>query len=143
MSHLSFLKMNLLFALNLVHLLFKLLLFVLQSLLFSDSSCTSVSRIPLILNFFLLLDQFSFKAHFFAFMCLAHGQARPSHLLGLELFELLNLILLCEVLLIACLLGLFLGLLLFAHGIVFQALLTQVSLLLTNLLDSVNPRLLL
>ena len=71
--HLRLLHVNLSLALNLIHLLFKLLLFLLQAFLFGQSCSASISSIILVLNFLLLFSKFGFKAHFFVFLSLAHG----------------------------------------------------------------------
>lgn len=118
-----FLHMHLLFTLDLAHLLLELLFLFLKALLLGEGGSASIARVLLILNFFLLFLQFSLQAHLLVFLSLSHGHASSCHFLRFQLFELLNLPLLLEVLPVAGLFGFFLRLLLLFNRVRLHALL--------------------
>ena len=142
-SHLSLLHVHLPLTLDLVNLLLKLLLFLLQTLFFSESRSASAPCIMLVLNLLLLFGKFGLKAHFFILLGLAHCQASPCHLLRLKFFQVLDLALFLEVLLVSRLFSFLFCLFLLSHGVILQTLLAQVSFLLSDLLDPINSGLLL
>lgn len=141
--HLSLLHVHLPLTLDLVNLLLKLLLFLLQALFFGESCSASAPCIMLVLNLLLLFGKFGLKAHFFILLGLAHCQASPCHLLRLKLFQVLDLALLLEVLLVSRLFSFLFCLFLLSHGVILQTLLAQVSFLLSDLPDPINSGLLL
>ena len=141
--HLSLLHVNLPLTLDLLNLLLKLLFLLLQALFFGKSCSASAPCIMLVLNLLLLFGKFGLKAHFFILLGLAHCQASPCHLLRLKFFQVLDLALFLEVLLVSRLFSFLFCLFLLSYGVILQTLLAQVSFLLSDLLDPINSGLLL